>query len=137
MPLVRMSFAEARRRAEKKPVDWARIDAMTDEDIARQIAEDPDVAPDMSEALERGEFVRLHIMDVTGLRTQMGLSRKAFAKRFGLNPAEIKEWEAMGGVPDEAIRTFLRVIECDPEAVARAVEAMEKEESRAKRAAVS
>ncbi len=29
--------------------DLAALDAMTDEDIARQIAEDPDVAPDMSE----------------------------------------------------------------------------------------
>lgn len=32
----------------KTKTDWKRIDAMTDEDIARQIAEDPDVAPDMS-----------------------------------------------------------------------------------------
>lgn len=29
--------------------DWARVDAMTDEDIARQIAEDPDVAPEWTE----------------------------------------------------------------------------------------
>ena len=28
--------------------DWTRVDATTDEDIARQIAEDPDTAPDMS-----------------------------------------------------------------------------------------
>ncbi len=28
--------------------DLKRLDAMTDEDIARQIAEDPDVAPDMT-----------------------------------------------------------------------------------------
>lgn len=32
----------------KTKTDWKRIDAMTDEDIARQIAEDPDVAPDMT-----------------------------------------------------------------------------------------
>ncbi len=137
MPLVRMNFAEARRRSEKEPVDRARIDAMTDEDIARQIAEDPDVAPDMSEALERGEFVRLHIADVFGIRTRMRLSRKAFAERFGLYPTEVKKWEATGGVPDEAIRTYLRVIEREPEAVARAVEAMGHEEkSRAERAVV-
>jgi putative transcriptional regulator len=134
MPLVRMSFAEARRRAEKEPVDWARIDAMTDDDIARQIAEDPDVAPDMSEALERGAFVRLHIVDVFGIRTRMGLSHEGFAERFGLNPVEVKEWEAMGGVPDETIRTYLRVIEREPEAVARAVDAMARDEKGAKRA---
>ena len=128
MPLVRMSFAEARKRAAKKPVDWARIDAMTDEDIARQIAEDPDVAPDASEALARGEFVRLHIVDVFGLRTGMGLSHKQFAKRFGLDPHEVKEWEAMEGVPDEAIRTYLRVIEREPEAIARVVAAIRAEQ---------
>jgi putative transcriptional regulator len=101
---------------------------MTDEDIARQIAEDPDVAPDMSEAIERGEFVRLRIVDVFGIRTRMGLSQEAFAERFGLDAAELKRWEAMGGVPDEAIRTYLRVIEREPKAAARAVAAIRKEE---------
>ena len=135
MPIVRKSFEEARKFVEQ--TDWARIDAMTDEDIARQIAEDPDVAPDMSEALERGAFVRLHIVDVFGIRTRMGLSHEAFAERFGLNPAEVKEWEAMGGVPDEAIRTYLRVMEREPEAVALAVDAIgHDDESGAKRAAV-
>jgi putative transcriptional regulator len=127
MPLVRMSFAEARRRAEKDPPDWDRVDAMTDEDIARQIAEDPDVAPDMSEALERGEFVRLHVVNICGIRTRMGLSHGGFAKRFGLDPSELKEWEAMGGVPDGAIRTYLRVIEREPEAVARAIAEIRRE----------
>ena len=80
---------------------------MTDEDIARQIAEDPDVAPDMSEALERGEFVRLHIIELFA-SGPMGLSHDAFAERFGLDPAEVRDWEATGGVPDEAIRMYLR-----------------------------
>jgi putative transcriptional regulator len=124
-----MTFEEARRRAEQEPVDWARIDAMTDEDIARQIAEDPDVAPDMSEALARGEFVRVHIADVYGIRTRMGLSHEAFAERFGLSAANLKDWESMGGVPDEAIRTYLRVIEREPEAVARAIAGLQREES--------
>jgi putative transcriptional regulator len=30
--------------------DWAALDAMTDDDIARQIAADPDAAPDLSDA---------------------------------------------------------------------------------------
>ena len=107
--------------------DWARVDAMTDEDIARQIAEDPDVAPDMSDALERGDFVRLHVVNVFGIRTGMGLAHEQFARRFGLDPDDVKEWEAMGGVPDETIRTYLRVIEREPEAVARAVAAVRAE----------
>ena len=34
---------------ERETMDWAAVDALTDEDIARQIAEDPDTAPDLSE----------------------------------------------------------------------------------------
>jgi hypothetical protein len=29
--------------------DWARVDAMTDEDIARAVADDPDAAPLLTE----------------------------------------------------------------------------------------
>ena len=67
---------------------------------------------------------RLHVIDVFGMRTRMGLSQMQFAKRFGLDPHDAKEWEAIGGVPDETIRTYLRVIEREPEAVARAVAAI-------------
>ncbi|HEX5455503.1 MAG TPA: BrnA antitoxin family protein [Stellaceae bacterium] len=38
--------------AEKKPViysDLAKVDATTDDDIARQIAEDPDTAPELTD----------------------------------------------------------------------------------------
>ena len=126
MPMVRRSFAEARARTGKKKVDRARIDAVTDEDIARQIADDPDVAPDMAEALERGKFVRLHVID--SMRTRMGMSHEAFAERFGLDPAEVKDRETMGGVPNETIRTHLLVIGREPEAVARAVVAIWRDE---------
>lgn len=34
----------------KNSTDWARVDAMTDEDIAAQIADDPDVAPECDAA---------------------------------------------------------------------------------------
>ncbi len=32
-------------------MDWAKIDATTDEDIARQIAEDPDTAPELTDEM--------------------------------------------------------------------------------------
>ena len=79
MPTVRMSFAEARARARKNKVDWERIDAMTDEDIARQIAEDPDVAPDLSESLDRGEFEVVWGIDLEHVRSRTRLDQPAFA----------------------------------------------------------
>jgi hypothetical protein len=48
---VRISRDEALRRAREwaTPENLARLDAMTDEDIAAQIAADPDVAPELTE----------------------------------------------------------------------------------------
>lgn len=41
--IVRMTLEEARQLPDK--TDYARLDAMTDEDIARAVAEDPDAVP--------------------------------------------------------------------------------------------
>jgi len=40
---IRMTAEEARRLPDR--TDYARLDAMTDEDIARAVAEDPDACP--------------------------------------------------------------------------------------------
>jgi putative transcriptional regulator len=114
MPTVRLSSAEARER-ERKKADWEHIDAVTDEDIARQIAEDPDVAPDMSEALERGEFEMIWAIDLTHVRSRAGLELGAFARRFGFSPDELEAWEAAGRVPNRATWTYLKLIEREPE----------------------
>ncbi len=70
MPVVRLSAAEA--KAAAREVDWARLDATTDEEIARQIAEDPDVAPDLSEMTWQRDFVVLCPLDVVGIRSRPG-----------------------------------------------------------------
>jgi uncharacterized protein (DUF4415 family) len=36
-------------RAERDQTDWARVDALTDEDIAAAIRDDPDAAPELDE----------------------------------------------------------------------------------------
>ena len=128
MPMVRLSSAEARARARKEKADWARIDAMTDEDIARQIAEDPDVAPDMAEALERGEFEIVWGIDLEQVRSRTGLDQTAFARRFGLPIEELKKWEAAGRAPDRVVWMYLKLIEREPEAAARAVAAIRDEQ---------
>ena len=125
MPTARMSSADA--RARKEQVDWRRIDAMTDEDIARQIAEDPDVAPDLSEALERGEFEMVWGIDLEQVRSRTGLDPAAFARRFGLPLDELSEWQARGRVPDRAIWMYLKLIEREPELLGRAAEQIRSE----------
>jgi hypothetical protein len=57
---VRISRAEAAAFAREwaTPENLAKLDAMTDEDIAKQIAEDPDVAPELDDAwFERARLV--------------------------------------------------------------------------------
>ena len=127
MPTVRMSSAEARARARKEQTDWKRIDAMTDEDIARQIAEDPDVAPDMSEALERGEFEVVWAIDVEHIRSRTGLDQTAFAGRFGVPLDELIDWETWGRVPSPTIWMYLKLIEREPELIGRTAEAIGRE----------
>ncbi len=126
MPVVRMSAAEA--KAAAREVDWARLGSTTDEEIARQIAEDPDVAPDLSEMTSRSDFIVLCPLDVAGIRARTRLSRRAFAERFDLPLKELRQWEELGFVPP-LVRTYLRVIEHEPEAVARAVAAIHREEA--------
>ncbi len=49
--LMDEALSEAAREA-LAATDWDRIDAMTDEDIARQIASNPDAAPDMAPEID-------------------------------------------------------------------------------------
>ena len=46
-PTVRLSAAQLKSR---RQTDWRLFDSLTDEDIERAIAEDPDAAPVMDEA---------------------------------------------------------------------------------------
>ena len=46
---VSLEEAKAVAQAWATPENLAKLDAMTDEDIARQIADDPDVAPELTD----------------------------------------------------------------------------------------
>ena len=76
---IRISAAElaARRAAGQLPSlsDPVRFDATTEADIARQIAEDPDTAPDMSEALAAGAFVPFGTVDAAAVRREFEATR--------------------------------------------------------------
>lgn len=92
--------------------DWDRIDAMTDADIARQIAGNPDAAPDMAPDI-----------DVRAIRDALGMTAQAFAATFAFNLRTLHEWERGGRRPSGPARTLLRAIKNDPEAVRRALAA--------------
>ncbi|MBM6580862.1 hypothetical protein ILT44_11765 [Microvirga sp. BT689] len=60
-----------------------------------------------------------------GRRTcqRTGLSQAKFAERFRINVARRKDWEQGRFMPDTVALAYLKVIETDPKAVARALDA--------------
>ncbi|HUN42787.1 MAG TPA: helix-turn-helix domain-containing protein [Acetobacteraceae bacterium] len=105
-------------------VDWRQVDAATDEDIARQAAEDADTAPVFTaeEILAAGRrIVPAAVEDVRALRTRLGLSQDAFAARFGFSVDAIRQYESRRRIPTGPVRTLLRVIAREPDAVIRAL----------------
>jgi putative transcriptional regulator len=81
-------------------------------------------------AIARGEAdpatYRVHAptdVDVAKIRQSMGLTREAFALRFGLPLGTVRDWEQHKRKPDGAARVLLTVIDREPEAVTRALAA--------------
>ena len=95
--------------------DWSRFEAMTEEERHAAALADPDAQPATEEQLANAR----RRPDVRGIRERLGLTVEAFAVRFGLSPALIREWEDGRRWPDRPAQMLLRVIEREPEAVAR------------------
>ncbi len=98
--------------------DWARIDAMTEEEIEANALSDPDNPPMTDEELSRMR----RVPNTRQIRTRLNLTQEAFAERFFLPLGTIRDWEQGKKMPDSAARVLLRVIERNPEAVDRAME---------------
>ena len=62
-------------------------------------------------------------VDVLRIRRKMGLTREAFARRFGLQLGTVRDWEQRKRRPEGAARVLLTVIEREPEAVTRSLAA--------------
>jgi putative transcriptional regulator len=79
-------------------------------------------------AIARGEVdpstYRLHIpseIDVKAMRKKLGMTQEAFALRYGLTLACVRDWEQSRNSPTGPMRAYLKVIEKEPEAVERAL----------------
>ena len=94
--------------------DWKKVDAMTDGDIARQIAANPGAAPDM--ALE---------IDVRAIRRAAGMTQAEFAAAYQFSVRTVQQWERGAKRPSGPARTLLRAIKADPEGLRRALSANE------------
>jgi putative transcriptional regulator len=83
---------------------------MSDEDIARQIAANPDAAPDMAPQI-----------DVRAIRRAAGMTQGQFAAAYEFSVRTLQEWERGAKRPSGPARTLLRAIKADPEGLRRAI----------------
>lgn len=100
-------------------VDWDKIDAITDEDIARQIAEDADTAPELD--VEFWKQAKLSIpdnLDVKSIRAKTSLSQVKFANLYGFSVKTLQKWEAGERRPSKSARVLLHLINYNPTFVA-------------------
>ena len=89
--------------------DWARIDRMTDQDIARLIKDDPD----------QGEFdpnlpyevILPGSIDVSAIRRRLKLSQAGFARRIGVSTRLVSDWEQGRQRPVAAARALLVILD--------------------------
>jgi putative transcriptional regulator len=95
--------------------DWAAIDAQTDEDIARNVAADPDAAPILSEAETASAIAR-------SVRKRLGISQAEFSSRYHVPIGTLRDWEQNRKQPDAPALAYLRVIAREPGVVARALQ---------------
>ncbi|MGF7178350.1 helix-turn-helix domain-containing protein [Azospirillum doebereinerae] len=116
-------LTDAEHAAAMAAIDWEAIDAMMDEDIARQIAENPDAPPDLSDGPPSTVRVihPLGGVNVRGIRAKLDLTQAEFAARFGFAIVTLCDWEQGRSTPDALTRPLLFVIEEAPELVARTV----------------
>jgi putative transcriptional regulator len=91
-------------------IDYAKVDATTEEDIARQIAED--------EAEARADAAAY----IRGIRARTGLSQPAFAERLRVSVETLRNWEQNKRQPRGPARALLRIIDKAPEAAMAALD---------------
>ncbi|SFV09006.1 putative transcriptional regulator [Methylobacterium sp. 174MFSha1.1] len=110
--MARVSLEDLRKVA--APVDRAKIDATTEEDIRRHMiedGEDPDAEP---------TGYRL-VWPIAAIRSRLGMTQSVFADALGVPVATLRNWEQGRTQPDPAALALLRIVEREPEAAFRAL----------------
>ncbi len=101
--------------------DWAKFDALTDEEVEAAALSDPDNPP-MTEQQLKG-FRR--VVDARRVRRKLGMTQEEFAETFEIPLGTLRDWEQKWTFisQNRAAANYLRVIEQNPEAVIAALKA--------------
>ena len=104
MAIVRKTLDEI--RALKPGIDRARFEAASEDDIARQVAEDPDTAPEITLDM---------LIAPKNLRRRLDMTQEQFAEALGIPVATLRNWEqrrnAIGLIPPAQRRPASRTLQ--------------------------
>jgi putative transcriptional regulator len=107
------------RPLERGKTDWARLDAMTEEQVEAAARSDPDAQPLTDAQLKRMRRVPY----AKHVRWKVGLSQVEFARRFQIPIGTLRDWEQWRSEPDQAALAYLKVIAADARFVEHALAA--------------
>jgi putative transcriptional regulator len=102
-------------KALKDKTDWARLRAMTDEEVMAAAMSDPDARPMTPEQLRSAR----RVPRTKTLRRALALTQEEFAVRYHIPIGTLRDWEQGRCEPDQPARAYLAVIAHDPEGVKR------------------
>jgi len=94
--------------------NWAAVEAITDDQIAAAVMDDPDAAPIPVHATTG----LTPIVNVKKLRERLGLTQEAFAAAYRIPIGTLRDWEQRRKLPDAPARAYLTVIARNPQGVA-------------------
>jgi putative transcriptional regulator len=103
MTTTRMTIDPAASNTPMGRLDAARVDATTEDELARQAAADEQAA-----AQDAAQFARR-------VRQRLGLSQAEFARRIDVSLDTIRNWEQGKRSPTGAARALLRLLDKAPE----------------------
>ena len=97
--------------------EWARFDALTEEEVYQAALSDPDNPPRTAEELARMR----RVPNVQKLRLSMNLTQEEFSRQFEISIGTLRDWERGARHLDRTAISYLAVIEKIPDAVRQAL----------------
>ena len=113
------------------PQDYARLDAMTEEEVLAAARSDPDAIP-LEDRKPGSLGPPRRAPPSRWIRLRLGLSQDQFAETFRIPVGTLRDWEQHRREPDQAARAYLDVIAREPKAVQRALAQADKDAAAAK-----
>ena len=97
--------------------DWARVDAMTEEEVMANALSDPDNPPLTPERLARMKNTPL----VAVMRRALRLTQEEFSERYRIPLGTLRDWEQHRSEPDATAMAYLKAIQGAPDLIAELV----------------